>query len=247
MYTQIEVNDVLKYEEIANVLRERIKSQIYPPDSFLPNQVQLVEEFSVSRMTIKKAINILTMEGLVYAQRGSGTKVLNHPFVNRDTSILSNYQGLSTEMMREHRSLESQVIEFKVDFPDKNIQERLMIDAEQPIYKIIRLRILDGEPFILEYTYMPVNLVPGLKKIHAANSIYSYVKDELGIKFAGAYRTIMADISSEFDQQYLQCKKTDPVLEIQQIIYLNNGQPLEFSCSRNRYDVRAYSYLDVKE
>jgi GntR family transcriptional regulator len=50
MYTQIEVNDVLKYEEIANVLRERIKSQTYPPDSFLPNQVQLVEEFSVSSL-----------------------------------------------------------------------------------------------------------------------------------------------------------------------------------------------------
>ncbi|HFC9339747.1 TPA: GntR family transcriptional regulator, partial [Enterococcus hirae] len=61
-----------KYEEIANVLRERIRSKEYPPNSFLPNQITLVEEFGASRMTIKKAINILAMEGLVYSQRGAG-------------------------------------------------------------------------------------------------------------------------------------------------------------------------------
>lgn len=60
-YTQSEVKNVPKYEEIANVLRDRIRSKKYPPNSFLPNQVDLVEEFNASRMTIKKAINILAM------------------------------------------------------------------------------------------------------------------------------------------------------------------------------------------
>ena len=45
-----------KYQEIANILRTRIKNKTYPPDSLLPNQIDLVEEFQVSRMTIKKAI-----------------------------------------------------------------------------------------------------------------------------------------------------------------------------------------------
>ncbi|TKL53854.1 GntR family transcriptional regulator, partial [Enterococcus faecium] len=68
-----------KYEEIANILRERIRSKEYTLDSFLPNQVDLVKEFGARRMTIKKAINILAMEGLVYSKRGSGTKFLNPP------------------------------------------------------------------------------------------------------------------------------------------------------------------------
>ena len=49
-----------KYQEIANILRTRIKNKTYPPDSLLPNQIDLVEEFQVSRMTIKKAIGILS-------------------------------------------------------------------------------------------------------------------------------------------------------------------------------------------
>lgn len=52
-YTLEEVNNVPKYEEIANILRERIRSKEYPLDSFLPNQVDLVKEFGASRMTIK--------------------------------------------------------------------------------------------------------------------------------------------------------------------------------------------------
>ena len=68
--------EVTKYETIVNVLRERIQNGIYPTDSLLPNQLELVDEFNVSRATIKKAINILAMEGLIYSQRGSGTRVL---------------------------------------------------------------------------------------------------------------------------------------------------------------------------
>lgn len=235
-----------KYQEIANILRTRIKNKTYPPDSLLPNQIDLVEEFQVSRMTIKKAIGILSMEGLVYSQRGAGTKILNHPFVDRDTTTLTEYVGLSTEMRKAKRQLTSEVIDFQVAFPDKEIQEKLMLTEEQPVYKIIRLRILEGRPFILEHTYMPVHLVPNLKRSHLETSIYQYVKEELGIQFVGAYRTISADKSLLYDQKYLACDPTDPVLEIQQIVYQKNGSPIEYSRSRNRYDTRVYSYLDVQ-
>lgn len=245
-YTQSEVKNVPKYEEIANVLRDRIRSKKYPPNSFLPNQVDLVEEFNASRMTIKKAINILAMEGLVYSQRGSGTKILSHPYLNKDTSPANEYEGLSLQMKRRQRSLTSQIIQFDVEFPNAFIQERLMIDAEQPVYNIHRLRILDDEPYILEHTFMPVQLVPGLKKEHLLSSIYDYLHKELNVHFAGAYRAISADKSSAFDQQYLNCVETDPVLEVQQVVYLKDGQPIEYSSSRNRFDVRNYSLLDVR-
>lgn len=245
-YTLEEVNNVPKYEEIANILRERIRSKEYPPDSFLPNQVDLVKEFGASRMTIKKAINILAMEGLVYSQRGSGTKILNHPFMQKDTSPANEYEGLSLQMKRRNRSLKSQIIHFDVEFPNQYIQERLMIDAEQPVYNIHRLRILDGEPYVLEHTFMPVHLVPGLKKEHLLASIYDHLHQEFNVHFAGAYRAISADKSDEYDQQYLNCAENDPVLEVQQVVYLKDGQPIEYSSSRNRFDVRNYSVLDVR-
>ncbi|MGC6768765.1 GntR family transcriptional regulator [Enterococcus sp. LJL128] len=235
-----------KYEEIANILRKRIKNKTYTPDSLLPNQTDLVKEFDVSRMTIKKAINILAMEGLVYSQRGAGTRILNHSFWDKDTSPANEYQGLSVQMEAANRELSSQVILFEVEFPSEEVQERLIIQPEQPVYKIIRLRLLEKKPYVMEYTYMPVHLAPGLTNEILLHSIYDYLKKELGIQFAGAFRTIQAAKSSEYDQKYLDCAVDDPVLEVEQVVYLKNGQPIEYSRSRNRYDQRGYSVLDVK-
>lgn len=234
-----------KYEEIANTLRERIKTEVYKPDSLLPNQTDLVIEFGASRMTVKKAIGILAMEGLVYSQRGAGTKILNHSFWDKETSPVNEYGGLSKQMNDRQQHLKSTALLFEVEFPNELVQERLMLQPNQPVYKIIRLRILESTPFILEHTYMPCALVPGLTNEILEQSIYTYLKETLQLHFAGAYRTIQAAKSDAYDQAHLNCAPDDPILEVEQVVYLKDGQPIEYSRSRNRYDQRGYSILNV--
>ena len=60
-----------------------------------------------------------------------------------------------------------------------------------------------------------------------------------------AYRKIKAAKADDWDQKYLQAKKDDPILELEQIVWLNNGQPVEYSTSRNRYDERNYVVLET--
>ncbi|MCM1598414.1 GntR family transcriptional regulator [Latilactobacillus sakei] len=235
-----------KYEEIADTLRQRIKQGIYPANSLLPNQVELVEEFDASRMTVKKAITILTMEGLVFARRGAGNKVLDHSFWNKTTAPADQYRGMSFDLADANQTLTSKVITFKVTFPSPEVKERLTLSAQQPVYEIIRLRIVDGVNSVLEHTYMPVNLAPGLTDEILEGSIYSYLKKERHLTFAGAFRNIQADKADKYDQEYLDCAPTDPVLEVEQVVDLDSGQPIEYSRSRNRYDRRGYTYLDVK-
>ncbi len=103
-------------------------------------------------------------------------------------------------MKQEKRTLTSQVITFEVCFPTTRIQEMLQITAEQPIYHVIRLRILEGNPYILEHSYMPLDLVSGLTKEILEESVYDYLLQDLGYKFAGAYRTFQAAKSDEYDQ-----------------------------------------------
>ncbi|SJZ92703.1 GntR family transcriptional regulator [Pilibacter termitis] len=236
-----------KYLEIAKVLRDRIKSEYYPPDSLLPNQVDLVEEFGASRMTIKKALNILALDGLIYSRRGAGTKILNRSFWDKDTSPADEYGGLTATLAGSNKKIESESIIFEIEFPDEKIQDKLLLNPHQPVYKIIRLRIVDDEPFILEHTYFPAHIVPNLTEDHILSSIYDYIKGDLGLKFAGAFRNVQATKSDEWDQKYLDAKKDDPMLEVEQVIYLKDGRPLEYSRARNRYDKRGYTILDVQQ
>ena len=237
---------MLKYVEIADVIRERIENQTYPTGSFLPNQVDLVTEFQVSRMTIKKAINILIMEGLVLSKRGSGTKVLDHSFWGKETSPMDQYQGLTYQMKQRGRTITSQIIRFEVVLPEKRVQKMLKLADGAKVYEIIRLRLLDEQPYVLEHSFMPLSLVPNLKEEHLLASIYDYLLDELGLRFAGMSRTIQADKSHELDQMYLDCGVHDPILEVEQVVYLENGVPVDYSTSHNRYDTRGYSMLDLK-
>ncbi|WP_314067333.1 GntR family transcriptional regulator [uncultured Vagococcus sp.] len=232
-----------KYEQIANVIRKRIKDGDYPVDSWLPNQVDLVEEFQVSRVTIKKAVNILTMEGLVYSQRGAGTRVLNNDLLGAENYSAKDYEGLSVQM--KGRDLKSHIIYFNVEFPDELVQKRLMINAHQPVYKIIRLRIVDGSPYVIEHSFMPTNIVINLTEEVLEKSIYDYIHQELGLGFAGALRNIKADRPDDYDREFLKCGDCDPILELDQVIYLKDGKIIDYSRSRSRFDQRSYSVLDV--
>lgn len=238
-----------KYEEIASVLRDRIADGVYGKDSMLPTQAELAKEFGASRMTVKKAIEILIIEGLIYSKQGIGTKVLNSSFWNkRDSKVrLNNFNGLSSDLADDSRKITSQVIEFSVEFPSKEIAECLQVEESSPVYKIIRLRLLDGSPYVIEHTYMPCDLVPSLDEKVLLASVYDYLLHKLNLKFAGGYRNITAERPDNYDQQYLNCSASDPVLQVEQVVYLGNGRPIEYSRIRNRFDTKGYSLLDVKK
>ena len=67
----------LKYKEIASLLRQQIRSGIYPPDSMLPTEQQLCTIHNVSRQTIRTALQSLAEEGLIQRRQGSGSRVLD--------------------------------------------------------------------------------------------------------------------------------------------------------------------------
>lgn len=234
-----------KYKEISDEIRRRILDGEYPAESLIPDQNSLSKEFEVSRMTVKKALDIIATEGLIYRQRGSGTYVLKTALLGNRDGYLKEYEGLTKQM--KGKSIKSNVIQFDIEFPDEELASILMIEANSPVYKIIRQRIVEGNDLkILEHTYYAASLIPGLSKEHAKKSIYEYIQKDLGLSFGGAFRKIQADKPNEFDHKYLDCKEHDPVLEVEQIVYLKNGKPFEYSRSRNRFDTRSYTMVDVQ-
>lgn len=234
-----------KYEIIANKIRQRIIDETYKCDEYLPNQETLMNEFNVSRTTLNKAITVLAMEGLVYSKRGAGTKIMNKNFWNSLEDGNQEYEGLATQMEKANRKLINEIIEFNVELCDKTIQDKLKLKEKAPVYKIIRLRILDSEPYIIEHTYIPVSLVPGLTEKHAEKSIFEYIKNTLNIDLIGAFKYFRADISDEYDIKYLKCDSNMPIFEVEEINFTLDGEPIEYTRTRNKYNTRGYAIREV--
>ncbi|WP_208558934.1 GntR family transcriptional regulator [Marinilactibacillus kalidii] len=226
-----------KYKEIAEIIKERINTHVYTVDEKLPDQQTLAKEFATSRVTIKKALDLLRAAGLLYTIQGSGSYIKRNALMKAQTSIqIGHNVGLTTAVQKEAQ-LDNKVITFTVRFPDEKERRHLLIDRETPVYFYQRLRIIGGKPYSLENTVMPVHLIKGITEEVLNDSVYRYIREELGIIFKDNRQIVRASKPTALDQVHLDCKETDPVLEVEKIMYLTTGTPVEYSIVHHRYDM----------
>ena len=227
-------NLAYKYETIADSLRNDIKSGKYTPGELMPDQNKLAAKFDTTRITIHKAIQLLIIEGMVYSKRGAGT------FVRKDFGLTEHRQEtqvdrpLGTTRTHEGKKVTSKVLELEARLPTKREAEQLMIDEMDPVYVIRRTRFVDGKIWAYEHTIMPTGLVTLTKKV-LEGSIYGYLEREHGMTIAGSHRIISAAKATDEDVEAMGATLNEPVLVINQVSYMDDGQPFEVSESHFPY------------
>lgn len=233
-----------KYEIIAVDIREDILKGVYRPNERLPFEKIICEKYNVSKMTVKKALDLLVSEGLIVKRRGSGTFIKDitekeiHGIIDR-----KQFSGLTYNSIGH--KVTSKILKFTVINADDKIANMLKIEDDSFVYLINRVRYIDDEPIVIEETYMPINIIPGVKIDDVEGSIYEYIKDKLGLKIQSAHSTIRADKSSENDREYLNLKSDEPVIEVERVAYLENGKAFEYSFARHRYDKYEFKTISV--
>ena len=221
---------MLKYEKIAFDIKEDILSEKYKPNEQLPFEKELCEKYNVSKMTVKKALDLLVNDGLIIKRRGSGTfvKDITEKEIQRIIEK-KQFSGLTTTSIGH--KVTSKVLEFKIINATKEIADILKIEEDEFIYFVHRVRYVDDKAVVIEKTYIPLNLIPGMKLADVKKSIYGYIKDKLGLNIQSAHSTVRAMKSDELDRKYLNLEKDEPILEVERVAYLDNGKVFEYSFS----------------
>ncbi|MFL2105853.1 GntR family transcriptional regulator [Desemzia sp. FAM 23991] len=234
-----------KYKEVANEIRKRIKNGTYPIEDRMPDQTTLAKEFQTSRVTIKKALDLLTVVGLIYTIQGSGTYIKQNALQLAESSIRIGQNVGLTAHVDESMELENKTLKFDVRFPTEEECEQLLLKKEDPVYEIERLRILNNQPYSLEHSILPLTLVPGVTQEVLQQSMYDYIRNELGIVFGENRQTIRAAQPDELDKEYLNCSEDEPVLEVSKVMFTSSGIPLEYSKVRHRFDMVEMSFVNL--
>ncbi|WP_332647018.1 GntR family transcriptional regulator [Lysinibacillus sp. 54212] len=220
------------YIQIEEILKQRIYLEEYGIDESIPSERELSIQFGVSRMTVRQAINTLVNSGLLYREKGRGTYVAN-PKLEQPLMGLTSF----TEDMRA-RGMEpsSKILRFEKIVPPFDIASDLLLEKDEEVFFVVRIRNANDKPMAIERTYIPVKLYPELDEKKIMGSLYALIEAKFHQKIGNAIQQMEAAIVAKDDCRYLQISPTAPVLIIKRISYLSDGIPFELVRSTYRAD-----------
>lgn len=222
-----------KYMEVYADLSQKIRSGQYPADSRLPAESALIEEYGVSRDTLRKALSVLEQEGFIQKSRGREALVLNHEKVVFPVSGLTSFQELA--VAEGYRTV-THVALLETVRGNRRLMKALDLGAEDEVWRLYRVREIEGERVILDKDYLNRRVVPTLPEEAVADSLYKYLEGELGLRIGFAQKEITATRATEEDRRYLDLGKNDIIIRVSSYVYLESGVLFQHTESRHRWD-----------
>ena len=154
---------------------------------------------------------------------GIGSIVL----VNRISDNIGTVESYTKEMVNKGYSIITKLISLTIVEADNIIKDKLNLDLGENVWEVKRVRYADGCPVSYMITYMPVKMFPNLKRSDC-NSLYNYL-DQCGYKISTAQRVVEALISTEELMELLELDCESPILHIEQVGILEDGEAFEYS------------------
>lgn len=230
------------YAQLENILLEMIESEELKPGDLIPSENELSKKYEISRMTAKKAIDSLTIKGLVERSQGKGTFVLG--MEKKIELPLNRLRGFTQKVCEMGLTPENRVVTFEKIKSSKVVSKILGIEEKSLVWRMERVRQIDSIPAVFEESYISVDLLPDLKEENLLNSKFDYIRG-LGLEIGNSEREISAEIPSDYVASNLKLKRNEPILLAQCITYLKNGKVLEYS--RIYYNQKKYRFKLLAE
>jgi GntR family transcriptional regulator len=216
------------YVQLAKNIRQHISDGGIDPGNALPSERDLSEMTGMSRVTIRKAIEQLIDEGLLFRKQGSGTFVA--PRIEAPGSTLS---GFSDDAHRQGQN--PGVYWMFKNYATPTEEEAIMLETA-PTTKVARLgrvRLMGGEPLAIEHAVVPARFLPALELL--GDSLYAAL-DVQGFRPTTGKQRIRASLATPTEAGILSIKENSEILRIERLTRLADGTPVEFTRSAYRGD-----------
>jgi DNA-binding GntR family transcriptional regulator len=215
------------YKKVMQDIKSRIDSDEFNIGDLLPTEKELIEHYSVSRITVRKAINELVKLSLVEKRQGSGSTVIAKTM----TSSLSTLKSASEYMEASGADLKYKVVEFKLLDADQDLANKLRIAVGDKVYFIRRFMLMNECPSIYEDTYMAAELFPHLNILSLESSKYQYLENDLGFQIDGALQDFEAILPDKHMCEVLGVAVDKPLIMILSQGKLKDGRVFEYTKS----------------
>jgi GntR family transcriptional regulator len=231
------------YQQLYDILRAKIDRADWSPGDMIPSESDLIDQYEISRITVRQVLDMLVNEGLIYRERGRGSFVA-HPTLEQTMSRIVSF----TEDMRQRGFVPgTRVLSAQLIPASKDIAEKLHVDPDELLARIERLRTAEGEPMSIEESYLVHRYCPSvLQHDYSTQPLREILDRDYSIRLVYAKQVIRAILASKELAGLLEIKASSPLLFIERVTYSQGEIPVEFL--RVHYRADRYSlYNELRE
>jgi GntR family transcriptional regulator len=213
------------YRRIRDELKARIEAGEYMPGDRLPSELELARTHGVSRITSRQALDLLSAEGLLVRRQGMGSFVA----APRVTQPLVRLTDFVEDMAAAGLRPQSQVLRFETEPVPEQAAALLGLSPEVSVYRLDRLRLANGGPIALDWTWLP----PQFGKLLVdhdltRHTIYAILEREYGIPVVSGEYTIAAAAADAEQSRLLHVHHGAPLLVFDRTSLTAGGKPVYY-------------------
>jgi GntR family transcriptional regulator len=208
---------------VRDALATRIASGEWKPNAAIPNEGDLAREFGVSSGTMRKALDLMEGERLLTRRQGRGT------FVNDQSSeeLAERFSNIRTT---DGERIVEEVKMLSIAQASANPSEcaRLRLRPDDKVWRIQRLRLQKGEPFMFEDVVMPAALFPGLDEQEDIPHRIAVLAQQYCILPGKGEERISIGAASASVAEALKLKAETPILVLDRLVYALDNRAVEW-------------------
>ena len=223
-----------KYKKVYQDIKKKIEDQVWSTGQALPTENELMEIYSYSKDTIRKALSLLEMDGYIQKKQGKSSIVIEHVLMKEQ--YLSEIKTAGELNKRSKHKIQTELTSLYIVQGQNDLMSTFEVDDKVDFYRVSRVRTIDGERLEYEISYFDRRVVPYLSKEIAESSIYRYLEEELKLTISHSRREISFRFANEEEKQLMDLADYEMVVVVTSVTYLSNGQAFQYGTISYRPD-----------
>lgn len=223
-----------KYKKVYADIKEKIEQNIWQANQEMPTENELMEIYTYSKDTIRKALSLLEMDGYIQKRQGRNSIILDHNLVRKP--FVSELKTVSELNRSAHHQVQTELTNLYIVQGQPEVMKELEVDEKTDLYRVSRVRTIDSERLEYEISYFDRRIVPYLSKEIAESSIYRYLEEDLGLQISHSRREISFRFATEEEKSLLDLADYDMVVSVTSTTYLADGRPFQYGTITYRPD-----------
>jgi GntR family transcriptional regulator len=217
------------YYQVEKYIRDLIGKGDLKPGYKIPTEIEFMNTLNISRTTIRKATNNLLRDNLIEIKKGQGTFIKNKQFYEPVFGIIS----YAEEALKQGFIPATKILDLNIIKASEEISGILKLPKNSPVYRIKRLRLLNGNAIGIDNTFLPAKYVPKLTKedfeeYGIKQSLYHLLENKYGLVLDIAEENFTATLTTKKDAELLGMKSKVPILLRKRTVFLPDKSPLLF-------------------